>query len=451
MASAAPVFVGIAALTFAGFLAGRFFERTRFPDIPILLGLGLLIGPVNRRLVERGSGWGTLADALDPAGLQAAAPFIAGLALVVLLFDSGMQLDFKSVQRSLGTATLHTMPIFLLTVGGTMLVAHVVFGMPLLLAAMLGVAFTNVDQTVSAGILPHLRITEDLRTIYTVEMALYDLISIPVLVALIETAGGGPQLGGGAAGFAALASISLALGLAGGTAWIYALRRLAGHPHSYMLTFAMTLVIYGAAEVLGGSGALSILLFGLMVGNRAWILRRFGHVRQVDQEHEKVQAFHDEITFFVRTLYFLFLGASVTGGAVAWPGVPTPLLGTLEAPLLFALASVTIVGVVILARWIPVRLAALGHPARRALFPVFGRGLDTAVLATLPFVAAAYVPGTAYHDQAAPWQPVFLDLAFLAILLTVFASSVGVFVQERATALRAAAKARKAATLGKKA
>lgn len=438
MASAAPVFIGIAALTFAGFLAGRFFERTRFPDIPILLGLGLLIGPINRWLVARGSGIPSLANTLDIDGLQSAAPFVVGLALVVLLFDSGMELDFKSVRRSLGPAARHTLPIFLFTVLGVMVVAHTLFGMPILIAGMLGVALVNVDQTVSAGILSHLRISDDLRSTYTVEMALYDLAAIPLLVALIEAAGGGASLTGGLPGFAALVSVSLALGLAGGITWIYALRSLAGHPHSYMLTFATTLVVYGVAEVLGGSGALSILLFGLLVGNRAWILKRFGHLRQVDHEHEKVQSFHDEITFFVRTLYFLFLGASVTAGATAWPGTPTALLQGMSGTTLFAIASLGIVGTVILARWVPVRLAALGRPERKALYPVFGRGLDTAVLATLPFVAAAYAPGTAYYADLSPWQPVLLNLAFLAILLTVFASSVLVFFQERRLDLKAA-------------
>lgn len=441
MASAAPVFVGIAALTFAGFLAGRFFERTRFPDIPILLGLGLLIGPVNRWLVARGTGSDALAKALTLDNLHDVAPFIVGLALVVLLFDSGMELDFRSVKRSLGPAALHTLPIFLFTVLGVMVVAHLVFGMPILLAGMLGIALVNVDQTVSAGILPHLRISDDLRTTYTVEMALYDLAAIPFVVALIEAAGGGEGLGGGVPGFAALVSVSLALGLLGGLAWIYALRGLAGHPHSYMLTFSTTLVIYGAAEVLGGSGPLSILLFGLLVGNRAWILRRFGHIRQIDHEHEKVQAFHDEIAFFVRTLYFLFLGAGVTAGAAAWPGEPLPGLRMLGGSALFVIASLAIIGTVILARWVPVRLAAIGRPERKALYPVFGRGLDTAVLATLPFVAAAYVPGTSYFAELSPWQPVFVNLAFLAILLTVFASSVLVFFQERKIEEKAAKRA----------
>lgn len=436
VAEVAVVFLAVAALTFAGFGAGRFFQRTRFPDIPLLLALGLLLGPMNRWAATRGWGSTSLAHALDPVALRAATPLIAGLALVVLLFDSGMQLDFLAFRRSLGTAFVHTVPIFLLTVGGVVLLGHAVLGMPYLVAAALGVALTNVDQSVSSGVLKHLRIPEPVRAVYFVEMTLYDLISIPLLVALIGAASG-LDAGKGAVqtvrSFAGLASVSFAVGLAAGLPWIYALRRLHRHPNSYMLTFALTLAVYGASELLGGSGALSILLFGLIVGNRTAILRRYGHLRDIDAEHEKVQAFHDEITFFVRTLFFLFLGISFTLGAAShWPvASPLPGLRALGASAMFAVATILILATLVLARYLPIRFAARRHPERIALFPVFGRGLDTAVLATLPFLAASYAEGTGYHATFSPWEPVFVNLALLIILLTVLVSSFAAFLYDR--------------------
>lgn len=447
MVSAAVIFLSIAALTLAGFVAGRFFEKTRFPDVPILLGLGLLIGPVNRWAVDRGWGSADMAEALSQEHLLAVAPLIAGLALVVLLFDSGMELDFKAFNRSLGPAALHTAPILVVTILGVVAVGYWVFGMPLLIAGMLGVALVNVDQTVSAGILPRMRISEELRATYFVEMALYDLAAIPILVALVTAAGGGAAEGNLAQGFAALVAVSIAMGIFVGITWIYALRRLQGHPHSYMFTFAVTLACYGATEFLGGSGALSILLFGLFVGNRTWILKRFGRIRDVDLEHEKVQAFHDEITFFVRTLYFLFLGASVAGGlTAAWPSEsPIPFVASQAPAAVFAAASIVIIAVVVLARFIPIWIASARDPERMDLFPVFGRGLDTAVLATLPFIAAGYVPGSAYHDTMSPWQPVFINLAFLAILATVFMSSILVWLRERRITFEEVAKAERSA------
>ncbi|MEA3144422.1 MAG: potassium/hydrogen antiporter [Thermoplasmata archaeon] len=435
MADVAPVFLALAALTLAGFIAGRIFERTRFPDIPLLLALGLLVGPVNRWAAGHGFGSRDLAAALDPAKLHDAAPYIAGLALVVLLFDSGMQLDFTAFRRSLGPATLHTFPIFLLTVVALTAVGHYLLGMPFLVAAALAIALVNVDQSVSAGILKRMRIGDDMRSIYFVEMALYDLLSIPILVALIKVAGGldaGFSMGEALRSFAAMASVSFAVGLAGGIFWLYALRRLHHHPNSYMLTFAMTLAVYGVSQVLGGSGALSILLFGLLVGNRTALLRRFGRIRDVDAEHEKVQLFHDEITFFVRTLFFLFLGISFRLGADArWPA-GSPLPTWLGGDVLAFIAALLLLGAILLARYVPVRLSTISDGRRSALFPVFGRGLDTAVLVTLPFLAAGYVPGTKYYALFSPWEAVVTNLALLTILLTVLASSLLVFVRERA-------------------
>jgi cell volume regulation protein A len=452
MAPVAAVFLAIAALTYAGFAAGRVFERTRFPDVPLLLGLGLLLGPVNRWAA--GEGWGSegLAEALDPAVLREAAPFIAALALVVLLFDSGMELDFKAFRRSLGPAAVHTLPILLLTVLGVAVLGHFVLGIPILVSVLLGVALVNVDQAVSSGVLSRLDLPADLRAMYFVEMALYDLVSIPLIVSLLQFAEGmesGLGLALFARDFASLLSISVFVGAAGGIAWIFALRGLKGHPTSYMLTFATTLGVYGASEFLGGSGALSILLFGLAVGNRATILRRFARLRVLDTEHEKVQSFHDEVAFLVRTMFFLFLGITFSVGAEAhWPvGSPLPGLDQLGSGALFLLAALLVLGILVFARWWPVAAlaAATGDRRRRQLFPVFGRGLDTAVLATLPFVATAYVPGSAYHDTFAPWEPVFTDLALLTILSTVGVSSLLVWAQERRrerAAARAAARAR---------
>jgi cell volume regulation protein A len=429
MAPVAASFLAIAALTYAGFAAGRVFERTRFPDVPLLLGLGLLLGPVNRWAVGHGGGSQGLARALDPDALLEAAPFIAALALVVLLFDSGMELDFKAFRRSLGPATLHTLPILLLTVLGVAVLGHLVLGVPILVAVLLGVALVNVDQAVSSGVLTRLDLPGDLRAMYFVEMALYDLVSIPLIVSLLQFAQGvesGAGLALFARDFASLVSISVLVGAAGGIAWVFALRGLKDHPTSYMLTFATTLGVYGASEFLGGSGAMSILLFGLAVGNRATIIRLF-HLRVMDTEHEKVQSFHDEITFLVRTLFFLYLGITFRiGGEARWPvDSPLPGLDRLGSGVMFLVATLLVLSVLVVARWFPVAAmaAALEEPRRRLLFPVFGRGLDTAVLATLPFVAAAFVPGTAYYATFAPWQPVFTDLALLTIVLTVAVSS----------------------------
>ncbi len=426
MVIASLVLLAGAGVILAGFLAGRLFERKRFPDVPILLGLGLLLGPVNRWAAAAGFGSTDLAIGLSAQNLHAVAPLATGLALVVLLFDSSMDLEFGAFKRSLAPAAAHTVPILLCTV---LFVAGVawVLGMPPLLALMLGVAMVNVDQAVSAGVLPRMRISENVRATYLLEMAFYDLLSIPILVTLIAAAGGGGSAGG-LNPFVSLVSVSLAFGIGAGLAWVFALRGLHEHPHSYMLTFAAILGTYAATELMGGSGALAILLFGLLIGNRAWVFRRFGR-RVMDDEHRKVYAFHAEITFFVRTLYFLFLGASVVPPTqMQWPA---KVAGLGSGMAVFAIASVAILAAIVVARYLPVRIAAARKAEKAQLAPVFGRGLDTAVLCTLPFIAPGFVAGSAYQATVAPWEPIFTNLAFAIILLTVFLSSILVYISQR--------------------
>lgn len=436
MSDVALAFLALAGLTFAGFGASRFFERTRFPDVPLLLALGLLLGPANRWAVEHGSGWTGLARAFDPASLRTISPYMVAVALVVLLFDSGMQMDFRAFRRSIGPAAVHTIPILALNVIGVSLLGWAVLGMPPLVGAALGVALTNVDQSVSSGILRNLRISDDQRATYFLEMTLYDLISIPILVTLIQVAGGGAggdvSTGAVLRSLASVTAVSIAVGLAGGISWMYALRALHRHPNSYMLTFSTALATYGLTDLMGGSGALAILLFGLLVGNRTTLLRKFARLRAVDAEHEKVQAFHDEISFFVRTLFFIFLGLSFTWSAAnSWPAAsPVPGLAALGGTTFFLVAVGLILAVLVLARYVPVRLSALRRPERKALFPVFGRGLDTAVLATLPFLAPAFVQGTPYYETFWRWQPIFVNVALITILLTVLLSSLLVFLHE---------------------
>ncbi len=433
----ATIFLVTAVLTFVGFAAGRLFQRTRFPDVLMLLGLGLLAGPVNRWLVERGHGLQQLADALDPATLLVAAPYIAGVALVVLLFDAGMEMDFHAFRNSIGPAAVHTLPIFVLTVAGVAGLCYVLLGMPLVLGIMLGIALANVDQTVSTGLLKGMHISSNVRAIYYVEMAMYDLISIPLLVSIIQISSGVAGADGSTTflrGFVVMLAVSLAIGLVAGLLWVYALRRLQGHPNSYMLTFATCLAVYGASDFFDGSGALSVLLFGLVVGNRAAILRQFETRWRSDGEHEKVQAFHEEISFFVRTVFFLFVGVSFSiDFSVPSPG--TSLGGVFDVlgrgPLLLGATALLMTAVIIGGRYLPIRLSRRRHPQHIHLFPVFGRGLDTAVLATLPFLAGAFVAGTPYYEAFNPWKQIFVNLSLLGILLSVIASSLAVWAHDR--------------------
>lgn len=439
MASAAVVFLAVAGVIAVGYVTGRIAQATRFPDVALLLLVGLLLGPGNRFLVLRGLGSETLAAALDPMWLRAVAPLVAGLALVVILFEAGLGMEVRQVRSSLGPAMRIALPVFVVTSLVVAAIGHWVFGMPIIVAVVLGVGLSNVGQTVSTAILRRTTLDGETKSIGLVEMAIYDIISVPILVSLFQVASGsaddGTLWGDALRGFIQTAAISLLVGGGVGLLWLLALGRLDGHPHSYVLTLAALLGVYATTEELGGAGAVSVLLFGLLIGNRVSLVRRFGRRFVKEGEEAKVQAFHEEVSFFVRTVFFLFLGLSFTIGLDdRWP-VTSALPGFIHlsnTAALFGVGAAFVLVALPLARAAVIpAVAGRRRTQWLGLVPIFGHGLGTAVLMTLPFVWHDFEPGTHFHDTFAPWEPVFVNLAFLVILGSVLASGGLVFVSER--------------------
>jgi cell volume regulation protein A len=221
--------------------------------------------------------------------------------------------------------------------------------------------------------------------------------------------------------------------------WIYALAHLERFSYSYMVTLAGLLLVYSITAFLGGSGPVSVLLFGLVIGNRASLLRLLRRPNVEILTGEKVHSFHNEITFFVRSFFFIFLGMTfntAVGGEWTVHSL-LPLLSAIDRTAALFLLGVGLMFLAIVAsRYLVVRfISARGNPTRMTLVSVYGRGLGTAVLATFPFTVSAYDPAatvpTAYTELMRPWEAIFLNTALLIILLTVLGTTIAIWKQER--------------------
>lgn len=60
-----------------------------------------------------------------------------------------------------------------------------------------------------------------------------------------------------------------------GLTWLLILSRFSGSGHSYMLTLNMFFILYVVAQHFDGTGALTTLFFGLMLGNEKYIFKVF--------------------------------------------------------------------------------------------------------------------------------------------------------------------------------
>ncbi len=167
---------------------------------------------------------------------------------------------------------------------------------------------------------------------------------------------------------------------------------------------------YAVSESIGGSGALSALVFGLILGNERDIVKLTSYLKPDDEKvtlsvSKGLKRFEAEIAFLIRTFFFVFLGI-----IFSFSTLYIFIMGILLSALLF----VTRFGAV----WITTAKSRL-KKERPIMTFVLTRGLAAAVLATLP---TQY--GLLYAD-------LFINVAVVVIVTTAVLATVGVFALGR--------------------
>jgi cell volume regulation protein A len=387
-------------IIFIGFLANYLFNKTGFPDMLILICLGVVFGPV--------------LGIFDPSSVKSFAPYIAALALAYIVFDGGMGLNIKSVISNSPKAVLLAILGFVFSLAGTTAFMIFVFNMPILYGLLFGAIFGGSSSVIVISLATKIKISDKGSTILILESALTDILQIVIAIAIIDilvTAQADiPAIG---IGIAAKFLVGALIGVGLGFAWLFALKKVSSLPFSYMLTLGVVLLGYAASEAIGGSGVLSVLLFGLILGNERDILKFFRQNIEPNPNNGKIllsvsrglRRFEAEVAFLISTFFFVFLGiiASVPSTVVLVSGI-----------VLSVIMLVTRYGAV----W----LTTANNPLKKEraiMTAILTRGLATAVLATLPAQL-----GLSYSD-------IFVDIAVVVIVATAIMATVGAILISR--------------------
>jgi cell volume regulation protein A len=375
-----------------GFAANFFFQKTGLPDILILIFLGALFGPV--------------LGVFNPDAVKSFAPFLAALALAYILFDGGMGLNIKRVLFNSPKAVLLAVLGFVFSVLGVCAFAMLVLNVPFLYGLLLGSIFGGSSSVVVISLASKIKLSDKGCTILILESAITDILCIVVSLSILDViVTGQANIASIGSGIAGKLIIGLIVGFVTGFAWLLALRRVASLPFSYILTLGVVLLGYAASEIIGGSGALSALVFGLILGNERELFKVFRQIRPVEEKltlvvSKGLKRFHGEIAFLIRTFFFVFLGIifSLSSSIIVLAGVV----------LCFILLA-TRFGAV----WLTTLKSSL-EKERPIMTFVLARGLAAAVLATLP----------AQYDL--PYADLFVNLAVIIIVTTAIMATVGV-------------------------
>lgn len=431
MVAAASLFLTLAIIILIGFFSGLLAWRGHFPDLLVLIGLGLLLGPVNTHVLHIEG----LARAVGEIPFDLVTSIFGALALSVIMFDAGLTLSLSDIASGMRSALVHTTAIFVASVALVAAACHLLLGFPWLVAALFGTIVGGISSAVAVSVIRGIRVSAKARALVTVECIIVDVLTIGTAIALLETIRSGGL--DGASVLRAVVqtlAVGVTVGVAVGLVFVFSLPRMRGVPNLYILTLGAFLGSYALIEALGGSGPMGVLAFGLVLGNSRHPV--FGRRDLAPELTEEIGRFHSQTTFLVRTFFFVLIGLTFAfelpagAGEAIRPAAAflSPLAGT---TLLLWIGGFACYALIVGARTLVCAWTAPEPADRLPLSLIVGRGLGSAVLATFPFtVEAMSDPTSSYARTMAPYAGVLPTLAGIVIILSVLTTAIGIFVTE---------------------
>jgi len=356
-----------AALLIIAVVANRLSRWTRIPDIIVLLLLGVTLGPILK--------W------VNPENFEHMTRILGMLALILILFEGGLELRLKEAIRYSPGGLLLALVSYGVTVGLVATVGRFALHLAWLDGAILGSVLGSTSAAVVLPVIHQMDAPDAIKITLTLESSLGEILAVLTVSTLINLQGSNALVEGLITGFGHHILVDVALGVAVGVAWSRIWPLVADQQFSNALNLGTVLGVFAVGRLAGGSGLLAELVFGLTLANMPRTL-------ETARQSKRMLAFHSELAFLVRSFFFVVLGimAQFVGRALI-----LPIAGILAA--------------IVLARWLAVRATSwsirdVTKADTELLTLMFPRGLITAVLALQVLSAKGqqfyYLPAMAF-------------------------------------------------------
>jgi NhaP-type Na+/H+ or K+/H+ antiporter len=307
----------------AGVLAQVIARHILMPGIVVLLALGVVLGP-------------DVANVIRPDSLGSALRILVGFAVAVILFEGGMNLDIKRIQREgLAIRRLVTYGAVITALGGT-LGTYVIMGWDLRLSVLFGTLVIVTGPTVVTPLVRRLRLREPVSTILEAEGVLIDPIGAIIAVVALEVLyASETSVAAGLRTALVVLGSGVVMGLVGGTIMTLMLRarRLIPSGLENILVLSLVIALFQLSEAIRhDSGLTTVVIAGMVVGNVKTRVSR------------DLLDFKEQLTVLMIGLLFVLLAADVRMRDVyqlGWPAVLTVLaLMAVVRPVQVALCTI---------------------------------------------------------------------------------------------------------------
>lgn len=396
-----------------GFVGNFIFNRTQIPSIVWLLVFGLIVGFIfNVRNI-------------DPSLLMTVSKFFAAIAIVIILFDGGINTDIYQLFKGAPRGLLLSVSAFSLSILATMLIvvalsATIIPSIPLENSVTIGIIMgAIVGGTSSPIVIPLVSRLQNLKEKTKMALSIESIITDPLCIVVVLAAfymitfAGSIDLGMGIRNLVSTFSVGAVMGFILGLCWLPIMNKVRKEQFSYVITLAVVFLVYSLTTLLvgvekggEGAGAIACLVFGLVLGNGKKVLKMIDYGGTGFEMDEETKHFHSLISFIIRTFFFVYLGMMVSFQKIE-----------------FILFGIAILLALLAMRYIAILISTyrgkFEEDDKQTMIVMMPRGLAAAILALNfgPGLIEELMPGM---------EGFFKDIAFVIILGTAILCTVGV-------------------------
>jgi len=359
-------------------VVGRFFlQKTGISDVLLLLILGAIAG--------------AFIPASAVAGLGGLMLPLGAIALLIIILDEGLHLQLSEMMKQAHKAVLFSMLSFALSFIFAFVLSYAALGQDMLISLVISAIFSSVAPELVSGVLSAREAHESARGLSELESTLSDALSVILTLLIVSSvlhSGAGLDWESLPLDIALMLTLSAALGGVFAALWKGVVVRLAGE-NEHITAIGLAALLYALSGAVGANGVITVFAFGFFLGNSPH--------KSVDE----LRRFHSEISFFLRTLFFVYLGV---------------LLFHSQKPLEVALFALALSLLLAVARVLSSRAISLLEPTvrkGRLLESVSSRGLTSAVLSVV-----------AYNELAISGAAPQIDLPLLTLFVIFFTNAI---------------------------
>ena len=285
------------AFLLAAFAVERFERRSGVPSVIVMIAFGLLAQPLLRSM------------GVVTTELKTMVPIAGAIGLVLIVLEGALDIELRRERIKLAArASAVAVAAFILCAAAFVLIATHALHLGYVQAAILATPFAVISSAVA--IPGSQSLEQHAREFVVYESSVSDIFGVLIFIALVNSGG---TLGGFLTELAGGGVLSLILAFVCSLALVLVSTRADAHVR-YIPLLAGLFALYASGELLHLSPLLMVLLFGLMLNNKA-ALDRLPALHRVAERISpttvgEFKVLVQELTFAVRGFFFFLLGYS---------------------------------------------------------------------------------------------------------------------------------------------